>query len=107
MKLVSPVNCVTVVLSLALSGASSSARADECDDIIATLKQHGDGVPLKEAKSQLEFCASVGRLHGIMVSVREIAKQCFDEGEKRSATMKDVNDEGLKAMQDIMDSRCK
>ena len=41
-----------------------------------------------------------------MVSIREIAKQCFDEGEKRSATMKDM-DEGINGMQSLLDTRCK
>jgi hypothetical protein len=107
MKLVSTLNCVTVVLAVALSSAaSSSSRADECDDIITALKEHGDRVPLKEAKTPPEFCAAVGRLHGIMVSIREIAKQCFDEGEKRTATMKDM-DEGINGMQGLLDTRCK
>jgi hypothetical protein len=106
MRLVSTLNCVTVVLAVALSSASSSSSADECDDIIVALKDHGDRIPLKEAKTPPEFCAAVGRLHGIMVSIREIAKQCFDEGKKRDDTMKDM-DEGVNGMQSLLDTRCK
>ena len=98
MKLVSTLNCVTVMLAVALSSAASPSRADdECDDIITALKAHGDRIPLKEAKTPPQFCSAVGQLHGIMVSIREIAKQCFDEGEKRTATMKDM-DEGITGM---------
>jgi hypothetical protein len=107
MKLVSALSCATVVVAVALSGASTPSRADdECDDIITALKAHGDRIPLKEAKTPPEFCAAVGQLHGIMVSIREIAKQCFDEGEKRTATMKDM-DEGINGMQSLIDQRCK
>jgi hypothetical protein len=41
-----------------------------------------------------------------MVSIREIAKQYFDEGKKRDDTMKDM-DEGMNGMQRLIDERCK
>jgi hypothetical protein len=106
MKLASSLNCATVVLAIALSVGSSAARADECDDVITALKQHGDGINIKEPKSTPEFCASIGRLHGLMVSINEIAKQCLDEGSKRSDIMKDMN-VGTKGMQEVMDKQCK
>ena len=106
MKLASSLNCLTVMLAVALSIVSSSSRADECDDIIAALKKHGDRVPLTDAKTPAAFCAAVGQLHGIMVSIREIAKQCFDEGQKRTDIMKDMN-EGANGMQSQIEARCK
>jgi hypothetical protein len=97
---------VTVALAVALNLGSSAARADECDDIITALKQHGDGINIKESKSPREFCASIGRLHGLMVSINEIAKQCLDEGRERTAIMKDMN-AGITGMQELMDKQCK
>jgi hypothetical protein len=98
--------CAAFTLAVALCVGSSAARADECDDVITALKQHGDGIDIKAAKAVPEFCASIGRLHGLMVSINEIASQCLDEGRKRSALMKDMS-EGMKGMQELMDKQCK
>jgi hypothetical protein len=106
MKRASSLHCVTIGLAVVLSIGASAARADECDDVITALKRHGDGINIKEAKSPAEFCASIGRLHGLMVSINEIAKQCLDEGRERTAIMKDMN-EGTKGMQELMDKQCK
>jgi hypothetical protein len=105
MKPASHWSCAAITLTVALSVASPPARSEECDDIIAALKKHADGIPLSDTQSHIAFCTSVGRLHGIMVAVREIARQCLDEGRKRDAAMKDVK-EGLSAMQKLVDTKC-
>ena len=106
MKFASSVQAATVILTVASSIGWSAARADECDDVITALKKHGDGINIKESKSVPEFCVSIGRLHGLMVSINEIAKQCLDEGRERAALMKDMNT-GMTGMQELMDKQCK
>lgn len=105
MRPASRLRWVAITLTVALSIASSPARADECEDIIVSLKKHADGIPLSDAQSHIAFCTSVGRLHGIMTAVREIARQCLEEGRKRDETMSDVKG-GLSAMQKIVDTKC-
>jgi hypothetical protein len=106
MKRASHLRGVTITLTVALSIASSSARADECDDVIASLKKYGDGISPSNANSQVAACTAVGQLHGIMVAIREIARQCLDEGRNRDAILKDMK-VGLSGMQEIIDTKCK
>ena len=102
MKFASALICAAMMLAFSIA----PAPADECDDIITALQKHGDDINPKDAKSTPQFCASVGQLHGLMVSIREIARQCFDSGSKRSDVIK-AADEGIKGMQELMDKQCK
>ena len=81
----------TVALAAALTMVvASAALADDddddedCDNIMDELKHLTERViSANDPKEVGPVCAATGQLLGIMKASREVAAECYDEGEKR------------------------
>jgi hypothetical protein len=93
-------------LAAALTLASATAGADECEDVVATLKKHGDAIMKTDPKPQARLCAAMGQLLGIIQAIRIVAEECYDEGKERDALMKEMA-ESSRAMEQGIDNDCK
>jgi hypothetical protein len=96
--------CAAAAAFLAI--ASTSATADECEDVVAALKKKGDALMKVDHKANARICAAMGQLLGIMQSVRIVAEECYDEGKERTDLVKDMT-ESAKAMEEGIDKDCK
>jgi len=92
--------------ALATALASATAGADECEDVVAALKKHGDAIMKTDPKPQARLCAAMGQLLGVIHSIRIVAEECYDEGKERDALMKEMA-ESAKAMEDGIAGDCK
>ena len=48
----------------------------------------------QEAKKPTALCAGFGQLTALTRAIREVAEQCMEEGEKRTALLKDMDETG-------------
>jgi hypothetical protein len=66
--------------------ATTTAQADDCDDIMDALKKLGERVMnyKDDAKTPLAVCGAVGQVLGILKASREAAAECYEDGAKRS-----------------------
>jgi hypothetical protein len=98
--------CAAVAVALVSIMATSSARADECDDIVGALKKYGERIMTRNATAPAAICAAMGEAVGVMRSVRVVAEECYDAGKKRDDLMKDM-DESAKVMEAEIAKECK
>ena len=84
----------------------AAARADECDDAIAKIKQRIDGLRAtrKADDSRPTICARLGRVSAYTQAIGIIAYECLDESAERDALIKDA-EETEKALE--VDNVCK
>ena len=80
--------CVALAAFLAI--ASTTAGADECEDVVASLKKHGDAIMKTDFKPHARLCAAMGQLLGIIRAVRIVSEECYDEGKERDDLMKEM-----------------
>jgi hypothetical protein len=109
MKWLSVSQCALGVAGLILVAVSSPATAeetDDCGDIITALKSRAEAVAKSEASTPAAICANKGHTLGIMESIRIVAEECYDEGQKRDDIIKDMMDK-VKPIQDGMTATCK
>ena len=88
--------------------ATTTAQADDCDDIMDALKKLGESVmnDKDDAKTPLAVCGAVGQVLGILKASREAAAECYEDGAKRSKILLDL-DKVNKEMEGQVDSLCK
>jgi hypothetical protein len=98
--------CAAVAIALVSIMATSSARADDCDDIVGALKKYGERIMTRNATTPLAICAAMGEAVGIMRSVKVVADECFEEGKKRDDLMKGM-EESAKTMETEIAKECK
>jgi hypothetical protein len=96
--------CAAVAAVLAI--ASTSAGADECEDVVASLKKRGDAIMKVDHKANPRICAAMGQLLGIIQSIRVVAEECYDEGKERTDLMKEMA-ESAKVFEDGIEKDCK
>jgi cytochrome c556 len=103
----------TVAVAAALSTVlASAALADDdddedCDSIMNELKQLTERViTANDPKEVGPVCAATGQLLGIMKASREVASECYDEGEKRDRLVENF-EKAAKEMEAKMNSVCK
>src|SRR6185436_20335308 len=72
--------------------AAAGARADECDDAIAKIKQRIAGLRAtrKAEDSRPTICARLGRTSAYTQAIGIIAAECLEEGAERNALIKDA-----------------
>jgi hypothetical protein len=97
-----------IAVAMAFTVAATTAQADDCDDIMDALKKLGERVMnyKDDAKTPLAVCGAVGQVLGILKASREAAAECYDEGDKRSKILLDL-DKVNKEMESQVDSLCK
>lgn len=77
-----------------LAIGTSGAPADECEDVITTIKQRIDSLRAtrKSDDSRTTICARLGRVSGLTQAIGIVASECLDEGAERNALMKDAEE---------------
>ena len=95
-------------LSAAVAVAASSARADDCDDIMDALKKLNERImnSKDDAKTVPAVCAAIGQVLGVMKAAREAAAECYEEGKKRDDILSTF-DKTTKEMDAQVDQTCK
>jgi hypothetical protein len=96
--------CAAVAAFLAI--VSTTAGADECEDVVAALKKKGDAIMKVDHKANARICAAMGQLLGIIQSVRIVAQECYDEGKERTDLMREMA-ESAKVFEDGIEKDCK
>jgi hypothetical protein len=85
-----------LIWGAALSGLvianAPSARADECDDVVAALNKRMDQIRAtrKQDDSRTAICARLGRISGLTQAIGMVAEHCMEEGGRRDEVMKDA-----------------
>ena len=92
----------------AIAIAATTARADDCDDIMAELKKLNERVinDKNDAKSPLAICAAIGQVLGIVKASREAAAECYEDGAKRDGILLTF-DNATKEMEGQVNGVCK
>lgn len=96
-------------LALAVASAAYAQDDDEkqCDDMQAQLKTLAERLMnTSEPKGIGPVCAATGQLLGIMKASREVAAECYEEGDKRNQIVL-AFDKGIKDIEEKVDSVCK
>ena len=93
---------------LGLMAVGQPARADDCDDEQDELKKLVERVinNAGDPKGVGPVCAFTGQLIGITKAGREIAAECYDDGQKRDQILAGM-DKAIKDMEQKIDSICK
>jgi hypothetical protein len=97
---------LALAAGILLAVGAAPASADECDDVIAKIKQRIDALRTtrKSDDSRTTICARLGRVSGYTQAIGIVAAECLDEGAGRTALMKDA-EETEKALE--VDSVCR
>jgi hypothetical protein len=108
MTLKTLMTAVALASATALAVAATSARADDCDDIMDAVKKLTERTvnAKDDAKTPLAVCWAVGQLVGMTKAGREVAAECYDEGTKRTDLLASL-DKTTKEMEAQFDSICK
>lgn len=96
-------------LALAIAGTAGAQDDDEkhCDDMQAQLKTLAERLMnTSEPKGIGPVCAATGQLLGIMKASREVAAECYEEGDKRNQIVLTF-DKAIKDIEGKVDSVCK
>ena len=97
---------LALAAGILIAVGATAAQSDECDDVITAIKQRIDGLrqTRKPDDPRSTICARLGRVSGLTQAVGIVASECLDEGAKRNALIKDV-EESEKALE--VDNVCR
>jgi hypothetical protein len=99
---------VALAATLGLMAGGQTARADDCDDEQDELKKLVERVinNSPDPKGVGPVCAFSGQLLGITKAGREIAAECYDDGQKRDQILAGM-DKGIREMEEKIAGICK
>jgi hypothetical protein len=82
----------SVVFTGLVIASNPTARADECDDVVAALNKRMDQIRAtrKQDDSRTAICARLGRISGLTQAIGMVAEHCMEEGGRRDEVMKDA-----------------
>jgi hypothetical protein len=85
-----------------------AARADDCDDEQDEIKKLVERVINNNTNPQGigPVCSATGQILGITKAAREVAAECYDDGNKRTAILASY-DKGIKEMEEKITGVCK
>ncbi len=96
----------TVAAVAALSAlVPAAATANECESLVGGIKALIDKVDPGRAKSEPQLCAMLGEGIGLMRIFRIVSDECLPSGDKRIATLADL-DRSIRNLQAEADKQC-
>jgi hypothetical protein len=108
MTFVKSLAVMTFAAATAFTVATTSVRADDCDDIVDALKKLNERImnDKNDAKTVPAICAAIGQVLGVVKAAREAAAECYEEGKKRDEILLTL-DKATKEMDGQVDQTCK
>jgi hypothetical protein len=102
------VHAAALTAALGVMTAGQTARADDCDDEQDELKKLVERVINNsgDPKGVGPVCAFTGQLLGITKAGREIAAECYEDGQKRDQLLAGM-DKSIKEMEEKIAGICK
>jgi uncharacterized membrane protein len=93
---------------LAFIVGGTFARADDCDDEQDEIKKLVERVINNNdsPKGVGPVCSATGQILGITKAAREVAAECYDDGDKRTQILA-AYDKAVKEMEEKIDGVCK
>jgi hypothetical protein len=94
MPLATSVARLALAAGLVVMLGAAGVRSDECEDVVAAIKQRIDGLRAtrKPDDSRTTICARLGRVSGLTQAIGIVASECMEEGAERTALIKDAQE---------------